>query len=270
MNYQDFIAELLKNAAVIAKNNFGKVTGETKAQDNNQVLTKTDLEIGKLLVSAIEQTFPRHSIIDEEAGVVDKNSTYTWVIDPIDGTSNFANGLPMYGIMIGLLEKNIPFAGGIMLPAFDEFYYAEKGEGAYRNGEKIEVTKESNLMNCLVAYAIDGHQEKPKLTKNECTVLSDILLSIRNLRVSNSCFDLMMVAQGKYGAWINRTSKIWDNVAPQVIIEEAGGRYTDFVGKAIDYTDPLSKAEKNFTVCVAPRPLHLQLQKIIRKYAFTD
>lgn len=269
MSYQDFIQELLRKASLTAKSNYGKVIGETKDADNNQVLTVTDLEIGNLLVSAIGQRFPQHSIIDEEAGVIDKKSELTWVVDPIDGTSNFASGLPMYGIMIGLLENNIPIAGGIALPAFEELYIAEKGKGAYRNGQKIEVTGETNLMKCLVSYAIDGHQENPQLTKEECTVLADILLKIRNLRISNSCFDIMMVAQGKYGAWINRTSRIWDNVAPQIIIEEAGGKYTDFIGNNIDYTNAVSKADKNYTVCAGPPALHCRLQEIINKYAFT-
>jgi myo-inositol-1(or 4)-monophosphatase len=125
-------------------------------------------------------------------------------------------------------------------------------------------------MNCLIAYVIDGHQENPQLTADECIVLSEVLLHIRNLRVSNSCFDIMMTAQGKYGAWINRTSRIWENVTPQIIVEEAGGRYTDFIGNTINYVDPMSKAEKNFTVCAASEILHLRLQEIIKKYAFTD
>jgi myo-inositol-1(or 4)-monophosphatase len=74
----------------------------------------------------------------------------------------------------------------------------------------------------------------------------------------------MMVAAGKYGAYLNRTSKIWDNIAPQIIIEEAGGIFTDFFGQKIDYSDPLEKADQNFTMCTAAPALHQELQKIIR------
>ncbi len=270
MTHRDFISQSLREAANISTASLGMVTAEIKGTDHNQVLTQTDIKIGNLLVSRIKDAFPSHNIIDEESGVIDKKSSYTWVVDPIDGTSNFANGLPMYGIMLGLLESDTPIAGGVILPAFNEFYYAEKGNGAYCNDKKIEVTQETNLLKCLAVYAIDAHQESPDLTNKECLLLRDMVLNIRNYRVSNCCFDQMMVAKGKYAAWLNRTSMIWDNVAPQIIIEEAGGMYTDFMGRKIDYTHPITKADKNFTVCAAPYVLHQKIQKIIQKHSFVS
>ncbi len=261
--YQQFIQSSLQNVSDIANAQFGKVTNTTKAGDNNQVLTQTDLEIGKTLIQEIETVYPDHNIIDEEAGVIDKKSDFTWVVDPIDGTSNFANGVPTYGVMIGLLEKNVPIAGGIALPAFQQIITAEKGAGTLLNGQKISVTSESSLLKTLVSYGIDGHQENPQLTFDETKILAQIVLNIRNLRSSNSVFDIIMVAQGKYGAMLNRTSKIWDNVAQHIIIEEAGGVYTDFFGQAIDYSNPLTKTEQNFTFCAASPTLHKKLQEII-------
>lgn len=265
MNYQDFVKSTLEDASKIAKRKFGKVSSSVKTEDNNQVLTETDLEIGKLLVNKIQKTYPKHNIIDEESGVVDNNSNYTWVVDPIDGTSNFALGIPMYGILLGLLENNSPIVGGIALPSSSEIYLAEKGKKAYCNNRKIRVSEENDLLNALIAYGIDGHQENPDLTKKECSVLAKIVLRIRNLRSSNSVYDYVMVAKGKYGAYLNQTSKIWDNVAAQVVIEEAGGTYTDFYGKPIDYSNPLSKVDKNYTYCAAAPQLHKQLQDIIQK-----
>jgi myo-inositol-1(or 4)-monophosphatase len=96
-------------------------------------------------------------------------------------------------------------------------------------------------------------------------LLSDIILNIRNLRSSNSTFDQVLVAKGKYGATINRTSKIWDNVAQQIVIEEAGGIYTDFYGAPMDYSNPLAKVSDNFTFCAASPLLHQQLMEIINK-----
>jgi myo-inositol-1(or 4)-monophosphatase len=263
MDYQEFLKDCLSEATQIANENFGKVTGVTKGEDNNQVLTETDIAIGKLLVEKVRATYPDHNIIDEEAGVVDNKSNFTWVIDPIDGTSNFANGIPMYGIMMGLLEKETPIAGGIALPAFSQIFFSEKGKGTYCNNERIFVTKETNPLSCLVAYGIDGHQENPDFTRREAEILGQIVLAIRNLRTSNSVFDICMVAKGKYGANFNQTSKIWDNVAPHIIIEEAGGVYTDFFGKPMDYSDALNQTETNFTFCAASPELHEQLQKVI-------
>lgn len=265
MNYQDFITSVLEEAALIANEKFGKVSGTIKGGDSNQVLTEADVAIGKFIVERIKKEYPDYNIIDEEAGVIDNSSEFTWVVDPIDGTSNFANGVPTYGIMMGLLKDNMPIAGGICLPYFKEIYTAEKGKGTYCNASKITVSDESNLLNALIAYGIDGHQENPVITGEEVKLLEKIILAIRNLRSSNSAFDAGMVAKGNYGGFLNRTSKIWDNVAQQIVIEEAGGVYTDFFGKPIDYTNPLTKVNNNFTFCAAAPALHKQLQEIINK-----
>ena len=262
-DYKDFIVGVLDEVSDIARSSFGKVLGTTKQEDNNQVLTETDIEIGNVIVNAIQAKYPEHNIIDEEAGVIDNSSKYTWVVDPIDGTSNFANGVPTYGIMVGLLEDATPIAGGVALPSFNQIYVATKGGGAFCNSSSIHVTAEQELLKTLVAYGIDGHQEKPQITIDETVLLAKIILGIRNLRSSNSAFDFMLVADGRYGGYLNRTSKIWDNVAPQIIIEEAGGIFTDFFGKSIDYTNPLSKVSENFTMCTAPPVLHKRLQQIV-------
>lgn len=264
--YSAFIQEVLVDAAKIARDHFGQVSSTVKPEDNNQVLTEADIAIGKALVDAVQKKYPDHSIIDEEAGVIDNQSTITWVIDPIDGTSNFAAGTPLYGCMIGVLENDIPIAGGVVLPALDQLYIAEKGQGATCNGAPLSVTNQPSLLQCLVAYGVDGHQENPLQTRKEAEILGDIILAIRNLRSSNSVFDLMMTACGSYGAFLNQNSKIWDNVAPQIIIEEAGGVYTDFFGQSIDYHDAVHRANENFTVCAASPVLHAELQKIIENH----
>lgn len=263
MTYGEFIAQVLEQASGLDRQYFGTVTGSVKAGDNNQVLTEADLAIGKLLVEAVQQAYPEHNVIDEEAGVIDRGSNYTWVIDPVDGTSNFANGSPLYGIMIGLLDGAVPIAGGMALPSLGETYVAQKGDGAFCNGERIHVSPETKLLSSLVAYGIDGHQENPQQTRDEAALLAEIVLGIRNLRSSNSVFDAAQVAKGAYGASLNRTSKIWDNVAQQIVIEEAGGSYTDFFGRPLDYSNPLSKVGQNFTCCAASAKLHQQLQTII-------
>lgn len=263
MDYKDFIISLLREASIIANKNFGNVSSTIKPEDNNQVLTETDLEIGRLLVGKVKEEFNSHNIIDEEAGVVDNNSEYTWVIDPIDGTSNFANGVPTYGIMIGLLQKDIPIVGGIALPYFSEIYFAQKGQGVYCNNEKIKASSESMLSKTLVAYCIDGHQENPELTRQEMKILGEVILNIRNLRTSNSAYDIVQVAKGAYGAYVNKKHRIWDNVAPHIILEESGCTVTDFLGNRFDYSSPTKKLEEIYTFCSASPVLYKQLQEII-------
>ncbi len=262
-NFSTFLRESMEEASALAVQYFGKVTGTVKPGDNNQVLTDADIAVGKLLVQRSREAFPQANIIDEEAGIIDNGSEYTIVIDPIDGTSNFANGLPFFGIFLGVLSGAQPIAGAIALPALGHIYLAEKGKGATRNGQAIRVSSTEELKNALVAYGVDGHQEDPARTHDEVTMLGDIILAIRNLRSSNSAFDLAAVADGRYGLILSRTSKIWDNVAPQVVIEEAGGVYTDFWGEPMNYSDALHRSQDNYTVCAGAPALHDAVQHII-------
>ncbi len=262
-NYQQFIQKMLRDTSKIAMQYFGKVTGTTKPGNNNQVLTKADLEVSTFLIKKIEEMYPTHNIIDEEKGVIDKKSEYTWVIDPIDGTSNFASGLPYYGVMLGLLQNNTPIAGGVSLPFFKEEYIAETGSGAYCNGRKIQVSQEKDLLSVLVAYGIDGRQNNPQQSHDEGKLIGELVLHIRNLRGTGSVFDTMMVANGKYGAFLSQAGRVWDNVAQHIIIEEAGGVYTDFFGKPMNYKNHLQRAKETFTWCAAAPQLHKQIQAII-------
>lgn len=265
MGYREFITNALKESSKIALSYFGKVSDSTKEDDNNQVLTEADLVIGKTIIAKIKEKYPSHNIIDEEAGVIDNGSEFTWVVDPIDGTSNFAKGIVTYGIIIGLLKNGVPIAGGVALPAFSEIYVAKKEKGTFYNNQKIAIKHSDSLLSSLVAYAIDSHRENPSLTREECELLAEIVLASRNFRSSGSLFDAVMVLQGKYGAYLGRSSKIWDHVGQQIIIEEAGGTYTDFFGRPMNYENPLTKVKENYTWCIASPLLHQEIQNIIHK-----
>ncbi|MFH1971625.1 MAG: inositol monophosphatase [Patescibacteria group bacterium] len=264
MEYKDFTINTLNKTSEIAREHFGKVAWNLK-ENYNQVLTETDKEIGKFIADKIKDNFPKHSIIDEELGKIDSNSDYVWVVDPIDGTSNFAFGVPSYGTLIGLLHKNIPIVGGLALPEFNEIYYAEKSKGTECNGKTVQVTKETDLSKCLVSYSIDSNRNKPEKVEKECLLASKLINEIRSLRMSNSVFDTAMVVKGKYGAFMMQNSKIWDNVAQQVLIEEAGGIFTDFFGKPIDYSNPFTKMKDNFTFSGAAPGIYNELQEIIKE-----
>lgn len=264
MDYRAFITQQLRQAAETAHSYFGKVSGTTKSGDSNQVLTETDTVIGKQLVAAVQSAYSDHNVIDEETGGINKNSDFTWVIDPIEGTSNFATGNPLYGIMIGLLQGGTPIAGGVIAPELNQLYLAVKGKGATCNEKMIRVTSEAKLINVLVSYGLDGHPENPNRTINECRVLADIVDNVRNIRNTGcEAYDSMYVAMGHYGARINTTSKIWDNVPPQIICEEAGAIWTDINGQPLDYSRPMERLDQNFTNCIAAPALHKQLQAII-------
>jgi myo-inositol-1(or 4)-monophosphatase len=264
--YRNFIQQLLQQTSKIAHDNFGKTHDiKIKPADNNQILTETDLAIGTHAISLIKSAYPGYNIIDEEAGIIDNHSEYTWVIDPIDGTSNFAMGVETYGTIIGLLYGDIPIAGGIALPFFQEIITAEKGKGAYCNGTKIHVTHEIDLSKTLVACFLDGHSEEPSVTASQAQQIGKIALSVRSVRDTNSVYDLVNIAKGRYGAITCFDSKIWDNVGQQTIIEEAGGVYTDITGFPMVYSAPLSRSKQNFTYCAGSASLHSQLISLLKQ-----
>lgn len=263
MKYENFIKSLLRSASKIALQKFGKVKGVIKAADPTQILTEADLAISRLVVGKIRKFYSNHNIIDEETGVINNHAEYTWVIDPLDGTSNFAVGIPFYGIMIGLLYKNQPIVGGVSLPFSDEIFYAERGRGAYSNGQQLKVTKKTQLLNSLMACQIGGVSNNYRLTKADNKILGQVILCAGHVRTTGSVYDFMLLAQGRFGGVIGNISKIWDNVAQQVIVEEAGGVYTDLYGKKMDYSNPLKKVKENYTVCAASPALHKILQQII-------
>ena len=267
MDYRNFLESVLWQAADIAVAMFGRVTSTNKPGDNNQVLTEADIAIGKHIIEQIEKQYPKDNIIDEEAGVLQKKSAITWVIDPIEATSNFANGSEDYGIMLGVLHEHTAIAGGVVVPSRGLMYVAQQGKGATKNGTAIHVTQDTVLQHQLVSIGINGNQENPSHTYRDAKLIAAVALAARNMRNSGcEAVDCMYVAEGIYGGRINLASQIWDNVAPQVIVEEAGGVWTDLSGAPMNYKDPLGRIGQNFVNCTAAPQLHPQLLKLINHW----
>jgi len=263
MKYSNFVKECLEQASKVALDGYGRVESKIKSEGNMQVLTETDLKVGQLIIDKIKSSFPDHNIIDEEAGVIDNGSQFTWTIDPIDGTANYASKIPMFGIMLGLLENDEPIAGGIVLPVFKEMYYAEKGLGAYCNDEKISVSQVPSLDRNLLAYLISSHTSDETITK-ECELFKKLIPSIMSLRTSNStAFDGALVASGRYGIAMNRTSLIWDCVPLKILVEEAGGVFTGYDGEKIDFSNPTKKSKLYIPFCCGATDLHKQVQGLM-------
>lgn len=264
-----FITDSLSEASEIARLYHGNVTGNMKPGDDNQVATKGDWMNAKFLRHVIHGHFPYHNLIDEEFGIVNKDSDYSWTIDPIDGTANFEVGNPLYAIGVALLYKGMPVAGGIALPALGEVVVAVKEEGAYAGQQRLAVTPERRLSRVLVAYGIDSHREQPAITQQESVLLAQLVNNSLNLRISNCFFDPVEVAKGHYGGVTSLAGKIWDDAPPKIIIEEAGGRHTSFSGRPRVYHDPIRSAweRHTFSSCAAAPAIHEQLQEIIHATA---
>ncbi|MBI3486132.1 hypothetical protein HY025_04305 [Candidatus Daviesbacteria bacterium] len=134
------------------------------------------------------------------------------------------------------------------------------------NGEKIEVSKELNLKKLLIAFGFGYKSSDQKEIFKQTNLVAKLLLECRDLRITNSVYDLMMVAEGKYGGIICG-GKIWDHIAPEIIIKEAGGEYSDFFGKPLGYSNPLADLDKQYSIFSAAPEIHKKLQDIINKNA---
>ncbi len=260
------IRKAFQEAGKILMNNFGKISDYEVKESQSSIVTKADVESEKKIIEIILENFPNHNTLGEETGFQNRNSEFTWVIDPLDGTSNFAAGLPWFGVIICVLKNSIPVMSGCFLPVQNENYFAEKGKGATRNGKKIIVSAETNLKNILAAYSLDFSDEAGK-TERETKVIGNLVKNIRNLRGTNCLIDFCYTADGKLGACINQTTKIWDIAGPGLIIEEAGGMVTDISGNQFDFTLNETNYNRNFTIVCSNKMLHPELIKLM-KYGF--
>jgi len=259
---ENTILNSLQKAGEILMSYFGKITEYSVKESQRRIVTKADIESEKKIIDIILKEFPDHNTLGEETGYQNRNSAFTWVIDPLDGTSNFAAGIPWFGVIICVLKNSIPVMAGCFLPVQNEIYFAEKGKGAIRNGEKIKVSGETELKNILAAYSLD-YSDEPGKTESEAKVIKQVVSRIRNLRSTNSLIDLCFTADGKLGACMNQTTKIWDIAAPALIIEEAGGTVTDMQGNPFDFSLNADNYDRNFTIIGSNKVLHPELIKIL-------
>lgn len=257
-----FLEKILIGAGEILRAGFGVATRIKTKQDQSNIVTDSDFKSEEYLRSMIRSAYPTHNVLGEEHGFENHSSDYTWIIDPLDGTSNFAAQIPWFGILVALVKDGKPILSGAYLPISNEMYLAEAGVGTLKNGKIMTVTSENNLKNLLCCYSLDFSKNTDK-TEKEVRIIKNLVNSSRNIRSTNSIVDFCLVADGRIGAAINQTMKIWDVAAPQLIIEEAGGKVTDIDGHKIVYEPSEASTDKNFTAVAASKVIHSTVMKLI-------
>ncbi len=252
----------LKASGEVLLKNYNRPVDIRVKESQSSIVTKTDLKSDLLILKMIRERFPFHNIISEESGFTNNNSIYTWVIDPLDGTSNFASALPWFGVLISLFEDNNPIMGGAYLPLSNTLYFAEKDKGCYRNGKRFSMAINKELKNSLVSFSVDYTDDEVFL--NKCMdIYRNIVKGARNIRSTNSLVDFIYVAEGKFGGCINLFTRIWDISALGLIISEAGGTMVDIKGKKIEFMLNNNIVETNFSVIAGSEDIVRSLKKII-------
>lgn len=195
----------------------------------NNLVTEADHAAEKAILDTIKEQFPNHFILSEEVGEIKMDSEYKWVIDPIDGTVNYAHGIPICCVSIGLEQNGKMLMGAVFNPFLKEFYFAEKGKGAVLNGQPIQVSGQSEVIkSCLVTGFPYTYLDMPNgpLEVFERFIRKGVPVR----RLGSAAMDLCWVAAGRFDGFYEHKLQAWDSAAGFLLVEEAGGKVTDFSG----------------------------------------
>lgn len=223
----DVAMEAAFEAGKITLEYFQTSSFEVETKGDNSPVTVADKRAEERIVKIIRRSFPDHSIIGEESGESGGSGPATWIIDPLDGTKTFVCGVPFYGVMIGVEIDRKVEVGVVHFPALGETYYATRGGGSYWNGRRMRVSTVSDISKAVL-LATDTKRFERDLTKGHG---HDRLMSaVRMYRTWGDCYGHILVASGRAEIMLDPAMSVWDCAPLQVIVEEAGGVFTDWDG----------------------------------------
>ncbi len=231
--YSLFAEQTAIKSSKILKKFWGKLSDIQEKKFTWDLVTEADKESEELIINEIIKAYPDHSILSEEAGLHQKGSTeYSWIIDPLDGTTNYTHQYPMVSISIALAFQGKPIVGVVYNPILEELFVASLGHGASLNGKKIRVSAVKELERSLLAtgFAYD-RKETAENNYAEFCHITNISQGVR--RGGSAALDLAYVAAGRLDGYWERGLNPWDIAAGVVLIQEAGGKVTSYEGKEL-------------------------------------
>jgi myo-inositol-1(or 4)-monophosphatase len=256
-----FMLQLAVDTALEAgrflKMNIGKYKQlERKHGEESNLVTEIDKKAEHLIIEKIKQRYPQHSILGEESGIHTSGSEFKWVIDPLDGTTNFTHGLPIFCTSIALEHNGEIILGVIYDPNSEELFTGEKGKGAYLNSRKMRVSDTRSLMESLIVTGFPYDIKKNPY--NAVEHFSNVLMESQAVRrLGSAALDLSYVACGRFDGFWEVTLNPWDMAAGVLFVQEAGGKFTNFKGFPSDIYNP--------NVLATNGRIHDQLVGVLRK-----
>ena len=226
---QTLIEATLAGAKILQHYFNGTFTISSKSNINDLV-TQADKESEVAIFEVIRNKYPDHYILSEESGHLKMDSDIKWIIDPIDGTVNFANGIPICCVSIGIEQDGKMILGAVYNPFINEFFFGERGSGATLNDNKIKVSDKSDLeRSCLVTGFPYSYLDSPNGPLEVFERLIRKNIPVR--RLGSAAIDLCWVAAGRFDGFYEHNLNAWDSAAGFLIVEEAGGKISDFSGE---------------------------------------
>ena len=211
---------------------FGEIENlQVSLKGPGDYVTASDKKVEKILIEELQKARPNYSILSEELGQINNDESFRWIIDPIDGTSNFLHGIPHFAISIGLEHNKEIICGIVYDPIKDEMFTAEKGNGSYVNNKRMRVSSRAKLKDCIIFSGGPRYRSDHKeLTFEEYKKFSSkVNIAIRKL--GSASLDIAYVAAGRCDGFWQRDLNYWDIAAGIILVKEAGGFVTDFKGE---------------------------------------
>lgn len=237
----EYYADVAITAATLAGNrllqNFRRhhavILGQQVNSVQNRSLSKEvtsamDHEADRIVIDLITERCPDHNLLTEETGLVDRGSPYTWIVDPLDGSSNFLNHNPFFAVSICLAKDNVPITGVVFSPFLEEIAVARRGQGCTINGRRVSVSSTSEFSKAYIVGCPGGDKNNVRFAKMEYALHQNI----KDFRkIGAAAIEAYMVASGRVDAFTTLQISPWDVAAGVLCAEEAGGRVTDFHGE---------------------------------------
>ncbi len=231
---------------------------EEKSEQGWNLVSKADVESERAIVETIRAAFPGHAILGEEESTADLDAEHLWVVDPLDGTNNFAHGIPHFAVSIGYRFRGVPTVGVILNPITGDLYTATKGGGAFAGGARVHVSTATSLKQVFVGCGF--YYDRGAMMQATLDAIADLfheeIHGIR--RFGTASLDLVHVGLGRFGAYFEYTLAPWDFAAGELFVTEAGGRITTGRGEPV----PLAKT----SVVASNGPLHEAVLAIAKKH----
>ncbi len=220
------------------------------------LVTATDQKSEKIVIKTIRQSFPDHAILTEESPPMGRSGS-RWIIDPLDGTTNFAHTYPVACISIAFEQDGQLEFGGVYDPFRDELFFAERGKGAFMNGQRIHVSKNPTLTESLLCTGFP--YDRRKRPDDYLRIFKAFMMKAQGIRRSGAAaLDLCYVACGRFDGFWEVKLQAWDKAAAMVVIEEAGGKISNFKGEMLDLDHIQNVASNGF--------IHPQMLRVLKPF----
>jgi myo-inositol-1(or 4)-monophosphatase len=224
------VLNISREAGAFIRSQVGKVKSvDVEEKDRNSLVSYVDKRAEEILVDRLGRLLPDAGFVTEEDTVVNSRAEYTWVIDPLDGTTNFLQGIPVFSVSIGLAHHTEAILGCVIDVMQGQAFYAWKDGGAWLDGEQIRVSRKTKLEEALIATGFPYYapEKMERLTK----LLLYVLTNARGVRrLGSAALDLAYTAAGRFDTFYETTLNSWDIAAGVILVREAGGTVTDFEG----------------------------------------